>query len=66
MFANFEERFGLINNSLKIYDRALKDMTDADAKYKVFNLYLAKTTEFHGITKTRQLFERCFNLLDGY
>ena len=28
MYAEFEEKYGLINNAMKIYDRALKDLTN--------------------------------------
>jgi len=37
MYADFEEHFGLINHSMKIYDRACKDL-DSDDKFEVYNL----------------------------
>ena len=33
MYAQFEEEHGLINNAMKIYDRALKDLTDGQTKF---------------------------------
>jgi len=33
MYAEFEEKHGLINNAMKIYDRALKDLTDNTIKF---------------------------------
>ena len=38
MYAEFEENNGLINNAMKIYDRALKDLTDNTIKFQIFNL----------------------------
>lgn len=64
MYADFEEHFGLINHSMKIYDRACKDL-DSDDKFEVYNLQIAKAAEFYGIQRTRQLFERAFELLKG-
>ena len=65
MYAEFEENYGLINNAMKIYDRALKDLTDNTIKFQIFNLYLAKITKYFGIIKSRQIFERAFTLLEG-
>ena len=65
MYAEFEEKHGFISNAMKIYDRALKDLTDNTIKFQIFNLYLAKTTKFFGIIKSRQIFERAFTLLEG-
>lgn len=65
MYADFEEKHGLINHSMKIYDRALKDLTNPEFKFELFNLHLAKTTQYFGIMSARQLFERAFGLLVG-
>ena len=65
MYAEFEEKYGLINNAMKIYDRALKDLTNNEIKFQIFNLYLAKITKYFGIIKSRQLFERSFTLLQA-
>ena len=53
MYAKFEEKYGLINNAMKIYDRALKDLTNNEIKFQIFNLYLAKITKYFGIIKSR-------------
>lgn len=66
MYANFEERYGLVSNSMRIYDRALRDISDKDQKFEIFNLFLAKTSEFHGVTQSRDLFNRGIELLDGH
>lgn len=65
MYADFEEKHGLINHSMKIYDRALKDLHNPEFKFEIFNLHLAKTTQYFGIMSARQLFERAFGLLTG-
>jgi len=33
MFASFEEEFGLITHSMRIYDRALKDIKDQENQF---------------------------------
>ena len=53
MYAQFEEKHGLINHAMKIYDRALKDLTDDDCRFEIFNLHLAKTTQYFGIMSAR-------------
>lgn len=64
MYADYEENFGLINHAMEVYDRACKELTKED-KFEVFNLYIAKSAEFFGVSKTRQLFERAFEVLTG-
>jgi len=65
MYAEFEEQYGLINHAMAIYDRALKDLYDSEEKFEMFNLYLAKATQYFGVTRSRQIFERAFTLLSG-
>lgn len=60
MYAEYEEKYGLINHAMKIYDRALKDLEDKDVKFQIFNMYLSKASKYFGITHSRQLFERSF------
>jgi pre-mRNA-splicing factor SYF1 len=64
MYADYEENFGLINHAMEVYDRACKEL-DKEDRFEVFNLYIAKAAEFYGVTKTRQLFERAFDVLTG-
>ncbi|TNV83299.1 hypothetical protein FGO68_gene1183 [Halteria grandinella] len=65
MYADFEENFGLLNHAMAVYDRASKDLQDPSDKYEVLNLQIAKSADFFGLSKTRQLFERCFTLLQN-
>lgn len=62
MYADYEENYGLINHAMEIYDRAVKEL-DREDRFEIYNLYIAKSAEFFGVTKTRQLFERAFEVL---
>ena len=64
MYADFEENFGLINHASEIYDRATKDL-GANDRFEIFSVYIAKTAEYFGITKTRSIYERAFEILQG-
>jgi pre-mRNA-splicing factor SYF1 len=63
MYADFEENFGLLNHAMEIYDRACKELTEGRDRYEVLNLQIAKSADFYGVSRTRQLFERAFDLL---
>lgn len=62
MYANFEERFGLLNHAIEIYDR-LVDRCEEASKEKFYNLYMSKVASFLGVTKTRPIFEKAINEL---
>ena len=62
MYANFEERFGLLNHAIEIYDR-LVDRCEESNKEKFYNLYMSKVASFLGVTKTRPIFEKAINEL---
>lgn len=64
MYADYEENFGLINHASEIYDRACKELNEED-RLEIFNIYIAKTAEYYGITKTRAIYERAFDQLEG-
>ena len=60
MYADFEEKYGLINHVIEIYDRLSQfDRDSADN----FNIYIAKVSQFLGITKSRAIFEKALKLL---
>ena len=63
MYADFEENFGLLNHAMEIYDRACKELTEGRDRYEVLNLQIAKSADFYGVSRTRQLFERAFDIL---
>jgi len=62
MFADYEENFGLLSHVLEIFDRACKDLNQSE-KAECFNLSIAKASQYYGIAKTRQLYQRAFELL---
>lgn len=64
MYADFEENFGLINHAWEIYDRATKEL-GGDDRFEIFNVFIAKTAEYYGITKTREIYQRAFDQLEG-
>ena len=64
MYADFEENFGLISHVSEIYDRASKELPNKD-KLEIFSVHIAKTAEYYGITKTRSIYEKAFETLEG-
>ena len=50
MFADFEMRYGLTNHAMQIYNSALRDLSEKEDKFEIFNIYLAKASKFYGIT----------------
>ena len=53
MYGEFEEKYGLINHAMQIYDRAVRDIKDPDFKFECFNIHLAKTTTYFGLMSAR-------------
>lgn len=56
MYAEFEEKYGLLNHAFEIYDRMVVNVDDTD-KMDAYNLYIAKISHYLGITKSRAIFE---------
>lgn len=56
MFAEFEEKFGLLNHAIEIYDHLVLKVDEKDRK-NCYQIYIAKVAEFLGVTKTRPIFE---------
>jgi len=53
MYANFEEEFGLINNTMKIFDKFLclaPSPFDETTQLNLVNLYLARATKYYGFS----------------
>ena len=65
MYADFEERYGMISHMLRVYDRAMREFVQPEHKFQILNLSLAKTAKYHGLAKARELFERAFTLVSG-
>jgi len=64
MYADFEESFGLISLSMQVYDRATQELEQGPDLLECFNLYLAKVTQFFGISRSRAVFQRAFKLMN--
>jgi len=62
MYANLEEEFGLARHAMSVYDRATKAVADED-KFAIFALYISRATEFFGVTRTREIYERAIEVL---
>lgn len=56
MYAKFEEQYGLLNHAFEIYDRMVATVEDK-YKLKAYNIYIAKISNYLGITKSRPIFE---------
>lgn len=55
-YAAFEEQYGLARNAMKIYEDAVKHVQKLDRLY-IYELYIAKASEFFGIGKVREIYE---------
>jgi pre-mRNA-splicing factor SYF1 len=62
MYAEAEEKYGLARHVLHIFDRATRHVHAEDRPF-IFNLYIAKATEFFGVTRTREIFEKAIESL---
>lgn len=64
MYAEYEEKYGLLNHAFEIYDRMVATVESKD-KLDSYNLYIAKIAHFLGITKSRPIFENAINNFTG-
>lgn len=55
MYADLEEEFGLLNHAIRILDKCCNDVPK-DERPEVYSVLIAKTAQFFGITKTRNIF----------
>ncbi|EGR27125.1 tpr repeat protein [Ichthyophthirius multifiliis] len=60
MYADFEEKYGLLNHMFEIYDRMIVNVQQQD-QIDAYNLYISKVAEHLGVTKTRPIFENAIN-----
>ena len=56
MYAEMEEKHGLISHAVEIYDRMV-EAVPYEKKEQAFYIYISKVSSFLGITKTRTIFE---------
>ncbi len=62
MYAEMEEKYGLISHAVEIYDRMVEAVPYED-KENAFYVYISKVSNFLGITKTRTIFEKAVDIL---
>lgn len=55
-YALFEEKHGLARNAMAIYEQAVKKVPQ-NQKLAVYEVYLAKASEFFGVGKIREIYE---------
>ncbi|KAL1920251.1 uncharacterized protein VTP21DRAFT_1397 [Calcarisporiella thermophila] len=62
MYGKLEEEHGLARHAMRIYDRATSAVSDED-RFEMFIFYIAKVSEFFGVTATREIYERAIEAL---
>eukprot|EP00300_Choanocystis_sp_HF-7_P017933 c19881_g1_i1.p1 GENE.c19881_g1_i1~~c19881_g1_i1.p1 ORF type:complete len:933 (-),score=253.19 c19881_g1_i1:48-2846(-) len=60
MYARLEEAFGLARHAMAIYERATHAVDDK-AKFEIYEIYIARATEFFGVTRTREIYEKAID-----
>ena len=63
MYGKFEEKNGLINHCIDIYDKMV-DFANSNRKYFLFKLSVAKIAELLGLIHTRPIFEKGLKVLN--
>jgi len=64
MYAHVEEQYGLARHAMSVYDRACRAVEDEDKTY-MYSIYIARATEFFGVTRTREIYDQAIaNLPD--
>lgn len=62
-YGKFEENFGLTKRALGVYEKMCTIVPSED-KYTAYQLYIAKTMKYIGITATRTIYERAIPALE--
>jgi len=63
MYSDLEENFGLLSHAMDILEQGVKKVTNMDFKFELYNLMLAKVTQYFGIMKAREYLEKAFEIL---
>ncbi|KAI0519901.1 hypothetical protein KFK09_007362 [Dendrobium nobile] len=56
-YAKLEEDYGLAKRAMKVYDQAVKAVSDGE-KLSMYEIYIARAAEIFGIPKTREIYEQ--------
>ncbi|OLL23625.1 Pre-mRNA-splicing factor syf1, partial [Neolecta irregularis DAH-3] len=62
MYAELEEKYGLVRNAMRIYERASKAVAEED-RFEIFTFYITKSAQNFGLTSTRPIYERAIERL---
>lgn len=63
MYAQYEEQYGLLNNSVRILDKATSEVSKED-RLEVYSVLIARTASLFELTKTRSVFVKAIESLD--
>ena len=63
MNGDFEEKYGLSRRALGVYKAMCKKVPDAE-KFTAYQLYIAKTTKYLGVTATRDVYQEAIAELE--
>ena len=56
MYADLEEKYGLLNHAVRILDRGCNEVP-MEEKPELYSVLISKTANYFGITKTRNIFQ---------
>ena len=62
-YGSFEEQYGLTKRALSVYEKMCTTLPSED-KFSAYQLYIAKTVKYLGVTATRPLYERAIAALE--
>jgi len=63
LYGAFEEQYGLTKRALGVYERMCTTVP-SEEKYTAYQLYIAKTVHYLGVTATRVIYERAISALE--
>ena len=63
MYGEYEETHGLTKRALSVYERMCNAVPDSE-KFTAYRLYIAKATQYLGITSARPIYERAISALE--
>jgi len=62
-YGSFEEQYGLTKRALAVYEKMCTTLP-AEEKFSAYQLFIAKTVKYLGVTATRPLYERAVAALE--
>lgn len=65
LYAKLEEEHGMARHAMAVYERATSAVPQEEM-FEIFNIYIKRAAEIYGIPKTRQIYEKVFNLICFY